>query len=48
MTVSGLAANTGGAHEFAINYQWASVDDGKHRKKRKEKFIPCPTFSNKQ
>ncbi len=48
MTISKLAANTGGAHEFAINYQWANVDDGKHRKKRKEKFIPCPTFSNRE
>jgi type IX secretion system PorP/SprF family membrane protein len=47
MTVSKLAANTGGAHEFAINYQWSKPDDVKQRKKRKEKFIPCPTFSNR-
>jgi len=48
MTVSRLAANTGGAHEFSINYQWASNDDSKRRKKRKEKFIPCPTFSTRE
>ncbi|MGI9544311.1 MAG: PorP/SprF family type IX secretion system membrane protein [Cyclobacteriaceae bacterium] len=48
MTVSGLTASTGGAHELSINYQFANADDGKHRKKRKEKFIPCPTFSTRE
>lgn len=39
-TVSGLGADSGGAHEISIVYNF----EVKLRKKRKEKFIPCPTF----
>lgn len=42
MTVSGLGANTGGSHEISLIYQ---LSIQKSRKvKRREKYIPCPTF----
>ncbi|MGB3184004.1 MAG: type IX secretion system membrane protein PorP/SprF [Cyclobacteriaceae bacterium] len=42
MTVSELGADIGGAHEVSIIFEWSSRDMRKI--KRKEKFIPCPTF----
>lgn len=42
ITISDLGASSGGAHEVSMTYQLAL---GKSSKiKRKEKFIPCPTF----
>jgi hypothetical protein len=42
MTVSELGATTGGSHEISLIYQ---VDLQRSRKtKRREKYIPCPTF----
>jgi type IX secretion system PorP/SprF family membrane protein len=39
-TVSGLGADSGGAHEISLIFNF----EVKLKKKRKEKFIPCPTF----
>jgi type IX secretion system PorP/SprF family membrane protein len=42
MTVSELGATTGGSHEISLIYQ---VDLQRSKKaKRREKYIPCPTF----
>ncbi len=42
MTVSSLGADIGGAHEISLIYQLAMHKAKKP--KRREKFIPCPTF----
>lgn len=42
VTVSGLGATSGGAHEISLAYQFQSTRPGKIR--RKEKFLPCPSF----
>ena len=39
-TISDLGAASGGAHEFSIIYHLV----GTFKKKRKEEFLPCPTF----
>jgi type IX secretion system PorP/SprF family membrane protein len=44
-TVSELGPGSGGTHELAMKYKLAIQMGGKH--KRKQKFIPCPTFNRK-
>lgn len=45
-TISSLGPVSGGAHEIAIKYH---VDLGVHQKaKKKDKFIPCPSFIRKE
>ncbi len=39
ITVSRLGANSGGAHEISVLYQF---NGGKQKVTRKQKFIPCP------
>lgn len=41
-TVSSLGPASGGSHEITLMYQFNSAQS--HKVKRKEKFIPCPTF----
>jgi type IX secretion system PorP/SprF family membrane protein len=42
LTVSELGSSSGGAHELAVKYK---LNVAAHAKsKKKEKFIPCPTF----
>jgi type IX secretion system PorP/SprF family membrane protein len=40
-TISRLGPGSGGAHEISIGYSFYTRHE---RKKKKEKFIPCPTF----
>ncbi len=40
LTVSRLGPGTGGAHEISLAYEF----DGKRKKKKKPKLIPCPKF----
>ncbi|SDJ80059.1 type IX secretion system membrane protein, PorP/SprF family [Catalinimonas alkaloidigena] len=40
LTISGLGANTGGAHEISLTYEF----DTKVKLKKKPKLIPCPKF----
>ena len=42
ITISGLGASSGGSHEISAMYQFNAKKSPKV--KRKEKFIPCPTF----
>lgn len=42
VTVSRLGPNTGGAHEISLIYEFTYHNT--HRVKRKEKFMPCPSF----
>lgn len=42
VTVSGLAGSSAGAHEISLSYQFNTTRPGKI--KRKEKFIPCPSY----
>ena len=42
ITISELGPSAGGAHEFSLTYHF-NVQQS-HRVRRKEKFIPCPTF----
>lgn len=42
-TVSELGPASGGTHEIALKYKVAIVHNPRHKKK--EKFIPCPTFT---
>jgi len=42
ITVSGLGASSGGSHEISAMYQFNSKKSPKVKKK--DKFIPCPTF----
>ncbi|MDN4165263.1 type IX secretion system membrane protein PorP/SprF [Cytophagales bacterium LB-30] len=42
ITVSRLGANSGGAHEISLIYEFTY--ENLHRVKRKEKFMPCPSF----
>lgn len=42
LTVSELGPVAGGAHEVAVKYKLNMPDHAK--KKKREKFIPCPTF----
>jgi len=44
-TVSDLGPASGGTHELALKYKLAIQTGAKH--KRKQKFIPCPTFNRK-
>ena len=44
-TVSELGPASGGTHELALKYKLAIQTGAKH--KRKQKFIPCPTFNRK-
>ena len=46
MTISGLGANSGGAHEFSLQYLFEIKDNPKRTKKRL-KYLPCPAFNNK-
>lgn len=41
-TISSMGPSSGGAHEITLMYQFNSAQSRKV--KRKEKFIPCPTF----
>ena len=41
-TISSLGAGSGGSHEVSLVYQLKTAESRKV--KRKEKFIPCPTF----
>ncbi|MGK7388970.1 MAG: PorP/SprF family type IX secretion system membrane protein [Candidatus Cyclobacteriaceae bacterium M2_1C_046] len=41
-TTSELSSVSGGAHEISIKYEFSTV--GRNKVKRKDKFIPCPTF----
>ena len=45
-TVSKLGAASGGAHEVALKYRFEIQGHGKYKKK--DKFIPCPTFNRKE
>ena len=45
-TISELAANSGGAHELSLTYEFALAPHPK-KVKRKQKIIPCPTFNTK-
>lgn len=45
-TISELAANSGGAHEVSLTYEFALAPHPR-RVKRKNKMIPCPTFNKK-
>ena len=42
ITVSRFGINSGGSHEISMMYQFNVIKA--HKIKRKEKFIPCPTF----
>ena len=42
-TVSELGPLAGGAHEVSLAYRFETA--GSHKVRRKDKFIPCPTFS---
>lgn len=42
-TVSSMGPASGGSHEVAIMYQFNAAKSSR-KVKRKEKFIPCPTF----
>jgi type IX secretion system PorP/SprF family membrane protein len=44
-TVSELGPGSGGTHELALKYKMAIQTSSRH--KRKQKFIPCPTFNRK-
>jgi len=44
LTVSELGPVSGGTHELALKYKLAI--DMKNKTKRREKFIPCPTFNH--
>lgn len=46
MTISGLGANTGGAHEFSMQYIFEFKSNPKRVKKRL-KYLPCPAFNNR-
>ena len=43
-TVSELGPIAGGAHEVSVTYRFEVPES--HKMKRKDKFIPCPTFKN--
>jgi type IX secretion system PorP/SprF family membrane protein len=45
-TVSALGPASGGAHEVALKYRFEIMQHEKTRKR--EKFIPCPTFNRKE
>jgi len=45
-TVSRLGPASGGAHEVALKYRFEIQEHG--RSKKKDKFIPCPTFNRKE
>ena len=45
-TVSDLSAQSGGAHEVSLMYEFKLAPHPRHVK-RKYKMIPCPTFNNK-
>lgn len=45
LTVSKLGPSTGGAHELSLSYEiFSSSNSKKKRPKRKDMFMPCPTF----
>jgi type IX secretion system PorP/SprF family membrane protein len=44
LTISRLGPGTGGSHEVSLSYRFEYRNNP--NKKKKEKFIPCPTFSN--
>ena len=46
-TVSRLGADSGGAHEVALKYR-IEIPANAKVKKKKDKFIPCPTFNRKE
>ena len=41
LTISKLGTSTGGSHELSVGYEFTY---GKPKKKKYEKFIPCPKF----
>lgn len=43
-TISSLAGNTGGSHEFSISYDFPVKQVKRGRKKIKRTGLPCPTF----
>ena len=45
-TLSELAANSGGAHELSLTYEFTLAPHPR-RVKRKHKMLPCPTFNAK-
>ncbi len=45
-TVSKLGPASGGAHEVALKYRFEIPENRKYKKK--DKFIPCPTFNRKE
>jgi hypothetical protein len=45
-TVSKLGPVSGGAHELALKYRFEIPVNQKAKKK--DKFIPCPTFNRKE
>ncbi|WP_416864303.1 MAG: type IX secretion system membrane protein PorP/SprF [Imperialibacter sp.] len=44
-SISRLGADTGGAHEISIQYRFDTTNPAKV--KRKDKFLPCPSFYGK-
>lgn len=42
MTISGLGPSSGGSHEISLAYRIAHP--GKRKPKKRDKYIPCPTF----
>lgn len=46
MTVSELGPGSGGTHELAMKYKLA-INTNSARHKKRQKFIPCPTFHSK-
>lgn len=46
MNISGLGTDTGGAHEFSLQY-FFDIQRNPNRVTRREKFLPCPAFINK-
>lgn len=46
-TISELGVDTGGTHEISLIYQFETFSN-KKIVKRKEKFIPCPSFNTKK
>ncbi|HTH57391.1 MAG TPA: type IX secretion system membrane protein PorP/SprF [Cyclobacteriaceae bacterium] len=45
-TVSALGPASGGAHELALKYHHPIPE--KHKSKKREKFLPCPSFNRKE
>jgi len=46
MTISELSIDSGGSHEISLVYQFEVINNRK-RTKRKDKFIPCPSFNSR-